>query len=233
MKGLRALFVSDLHIVKRTTRADFEALIAKFRDASPDMLLLGGDYSDTVEGTVRFFEALRDFRPPLGSYGVIGNNDARAWTFRLEELKRVMAGARCEMIINGAVHLPVNGGMLDIAGIDEYLYGKPNAKGLYPDHPTPNRYRILLSHYPYRVDPAPDLMLSGHAHGGQFNLLGLTPFSFGFERLEHPEHRDWVCLALSGLHEVGDMKLLVSKGIGASRIQLRVGVRPEIDLLVF
>ena len=29
------------------------------------------------------------------------------------------------------------------------------------------------------------------------------------------------------------MKLLVSKGIGASRLQLRVGVRPEINLLVF
>jgi predicted MPP superfamily phosphohydrolase len=29
------------------------------------------------------------------------------------------------------------------------------------------------------------------------------------------------------------MKLLVSKGIGASRLQLRVGVRPEINLLLF
>ena len=60
--------------------------------------------------------------------------------------------------------------------------------------------------------------------------FGVTPYAIGFERLTKPHIHS---LAISGLHDLGDMKLLVSKGIGASRLQLRVGVRPEINLLLF
>lgn len=232
MRGLRALFVSDVHATRRTADADFRALRQKMAGTQPDILLLGGDYSDRAEGTERFFEALRGFKAPLGIYGIIGNNDAEAWDGRLEALKRVMAEAGCEMLINGAFHLSVNGGTLDIAGVDEHLHGEPSAEGLYPARPAPDRYRILLSHYPRPATPEPDLTLSGHTHGGQFNLFGITPFNLGFERFKR-RRRELSSLAVSGLHRVGGMQLLVSKGIGASRIQLRVGVQPEINLLVF
>ena len=39
--------------------------------------------------------------------------------------------------------------------------------------------------------------------------------------------------AFSGMRRVRGTRMLVSKGIGASRIPLRVGVRPEIDLMLF
>ena len=69
-------------------------------------------------------------------------------------------------------------------------------------------------------------MLSGHTHAGQFNLLGLTPYSVGFERrFRH--------LAIRGLHRVGDMHLLVGSGIGVSRLPLRIGASPRIYLMEF
>lgn len=233
MVGLRAVFVSDIHATRRTTGEDLRNLWRRVIGVRPDILLMGGDYSDTVEGALRVFESLQGVDVPLGIYAAIGNNDAKAWTNRLEELKRAMFRASCEMLVNGAIHLPLKGGVLDIAGVDEHLYGKPDVRGLYPERPQPNRYRILLSHYPRPIQPTPDLMLSGHTHGGQFNLMGITPFNLGFERLTRPNHRNLSPLAISGQHEVGEMKLLVSKGTGASRIQLRVGVRPEINLLEF
>ena len=92
------------------------------------------------------------------------------------------------------------------------------------------RCRILLSHYPVLPDERPDLMLCGHTHGGQFNLLGLTPFAIGFERLvSRKPHARYI----AGLHKQGGTQVLVTKGIGASRIPLRVGVRPEICLIRF
>ena len=230
LRGLRVLFATDMHVLPRTTRAELDGLVDLMAGTQPDLLLLGGDYSDSASDCVRFFEALAGHSFPLGCFGVIGNNDAEAWEGNLRELRRIMSRAGCKLLVNQAVEIPCHGGTLCVGGIDEYRYGHPTAKSLWRGRASGERYRILLSHYPVLTEDQPDLMLCGHTHGGQFNLLGLTPYVIGFERLTKP-HRP--TMAISGLHDLGDMKLLVSKGIGASRLQLRVGVRPEINLLTF
>ena len=230
MRGLRAMFVSDLHVLKRTTQAELDALVKRIADAEPRLLLLGGDYSDRAADCARFFKALGRYSFSLGSYGVLGNNDAEAWTDDISGLRRLMSGAGCRLLVNEAVEIPFNGGALSVAGIDEYRYGRPRPESLWRGRNNEDCYRILLSHYPVLPERRPDLMLCGHTHGGQFNLLGLTPFAIGFERFKRPKRAS---VAVAGLRDVGGMKLLVSKGVGASRLQLRVGVRPEIDLLVF
>jgi len=230
MRGLRAMFVADAHVLSRTTAAELDGLVDRIAEADPHLLLLGGDYSDDPENCVRFFDTLGRLSPPLRAFGVIGNNDAEAWRGNLRELRRTMARAGCRLLVNQTVDIPLEGGTLSVGGVDEYHYGKPRPDALWRGTPHVNRYRILLSHYPVLPVEGPDLMLSGHTHGGQFNLLGLTPFVIGFERFNRPPRAS---AAISGLHDVDGMKLLVSKGIGASRLQLRVGVRPEINLLAF
>jgi len=230
MRGLRAMFVSDVHVRPNTTQAQLDALVDRIAKASPQLLLLGGDYSDSAEDCVRFFRALGRFSFPLGAYGVLGNNDAEAWMGHLKALRKTMSQAGCRLLVNTSVDIPLGGGKLCVGGIDEYRYGNAHTNRLWSADDSGNRYRILLSHYPVLPQARPDLMLSGHTHGGQFNLLGLTPYAIGFERFGKPYRAS---TAISGLHDVGGMKLLVSKGIGASRLQLRVGVRPEVNLLVF
>ena len=230
MRGLRAVFVADVHVLGRTTRAELDALIGRIAAAGPHLLLLGGDYSDDNDNCVRFFDALAGLSLPLRAFGVMGNNDAEAWKGNLRTLRRTMSRAGCKLLINQSVCIPLDGGTLCVGGIDEYHYGHPRPDRLWRDPVRQPRYRILLSHYPVLPDERPDLMLCGHTHGGQFNCLGLTPFAIGFERFGHPPRAS---AAISGLHDVDGMKLLVSKGIGASRLQLRVGVQPEIDLLAF
>ena len=230
LRGLRALFIADLHVLPRATRAEIDALAARIAAVEAQLLLLGGDYSDDAEGCVRLFEALGRLRFPLGGFGVLGNNDAEAWEGNLKSLRIVMKKAGCRLLVNQSVDLPYSNGRLCIGGVDEYRYGHPRSDGLWRNSPSVNRYRILLSHYPILPKERPDMMLCGHTHGGQFNLLGLTPYAIGFERFNRPRRASQ---AISGLHDVDGMKLLVSKGVGASRLQLRVGVRPEIDLLCF
>ena len=229
MRGLRAAFVSDTHVLPRTTRAEIDALVDAVAALEPKLLLLGGDYADHAEDAVRLFDALSRLRVPRGGFGVIGNNDAEAWAGRLDALKAVMDRAGVRLLVNSAVDLPMAGGTLRIAGVDEFKSGVPDARGLYPDARGEGEYRLLLSHYPVMPAVRPDLLLCGHTHGGQFNLLGLTPFAIGFERMKPRVPT----LAISGQHDIDGMRLIVSKGIGASRLQLRVGVRPEIELLRF
>ena len=229
MRGVTAVLLCDTHVLPRTTDLEIRALSGKIAALKPDLLLLGGDYADRREDAERLFGALSIVTPPLGGWGVPGNNDAEAWG-DLDGLRRLMAGAGFPLLVNESVQVPLNGGTLCIGGVDERKFGSPRARGLFPEAHSQDCYSILLSHYPCMPDATPDLMLSGHTHGGQFNCLGLTPFSFGFERLFR---RGMEALAVSGLHAVGGIRLLVSKGVGASRVQWRVGVRPEIDLITF
>ena len=138
------------------------------------------------------------------------------------------------MLVNRQEVIPVPGGEIVLAGAAELKHGEARLKGLLRKRPERAEYRVLLSHYPALPEPesgcAPDLMLSGHTHGGQFNALGLTPYSVGFERLYG---RRIAPLGVAGWMDMDGARLLISKGIGASRIPLRVGVRPEIEWLRF
>ena len=228
MRGLRALFITDVHVVSRTTDGDLRAFMEKLSAVEPDILLLGGDYADDAENARRFFEALAVLRPPLGCFGVLGNNDREAWP-EVGELREVMAAAGCRLLVNEAECVALPGGELVVSGIDEFKYGAPEMeRALLPRRE--DRCRILLSHFPVVPEPMPELVLSGHTHGGQFNFLGLTPYTIGFELLFQRTVR---LERFSGMASIGGGQLLVSKGIGASRIPVRAGVRPEIELLAF
>ena len=229
LRGTRALFLSDAHVTRRTTEADLDAFAARVAEIAPDLVLWGGDFADEAVHARRLFNHLRAIAPPLGSFAAPGNNDREAWS-DLGRLREVMADAGIRLLVNESVEIPVGAGWLTIAGVDEYFRGAPDSAGLYPETVGPDAWRLLISHFPILPERLPDLMLSGHTHGGQFNLLGLTPYTIGFERLFS---RKFPPAYVAGIYEAGATRLLVSKGIGASRIPLRVGVRPEIDLVVF
>ena len=219
MRGIRALFVSDVHLRPSVSDAKLHALIQRIRSAQADLLLLGGDYAETDADCARFFQALSACDFPLGAYAVPGNNDPQD----TEVLTRMMAPARVVLLKNRCAQVNLKGNRLEIGGCDERKFGFPRTRNLFSARAG---YRILLSHYPARPDCACELMLSGHTHAGQFNLLGLTPYSIGFERSFHH-------LAIRGLHRMGGMHLLVGNGIGVSRLPLRVGASPRIHLLEF
>jgi predicted MPP superfamily phosphohydrolase len=68
-----------------------------------------------------------------------------------------------------------------------------------------------------------DLVLSGHAHGGQFRLPfvgGLFAPNQGF----FPEYD-------SGLYTDGQTQMIVSRGVGNSRFPVRFNNRPEVILI--
>lgn len=219
--GLRAAFVSDVHATRNFC---LEPLIECIVGCKPDIIFFGGDFADTREQALRLFEAFRALSAPLGIFAAPGNNDVEAFgsNAALAEAMEVFGG---RLLVNGSVQA----GPLAVGGVDELKYGRPVYDGLFAGR---TGFRVLLSHYPSmpKAD-LPDLMLSGHTHGGQFNALGLTPYAIGFERVGGMSNRAPVMI--SGFGRVGGVRVLVSKGVGASRIPLRIGVRPEVHLLKF
>ena len=219
--GLRAAFVSDIHFAKRFSSG---RLIECIMSGRPDIIFFGGDFADRREHALRLFDAFRVLRAPLGIFAAPGNNDIEAFGSHAA-LSEGLACFGCRLLVNESVQT----GPLTVAGVDELKYGQPVYDGLFGGT---TGYRVLLSHYPAMPKGEnPDLMLSGHTHGGQFNAFGWTPFAIGFERVGGNSRLAPV--RVSGFEQIGDMRMLVSKGIGASRIPVRIGVRPEVHLVKF
>ena len=88
-------------------------------------------------------------------------------------------------------------------------------------------YNILLSHKPnyYRIyeSSGADLVFSGHAHGGQFRLPSGIP-------LYTPDEGFFPRYA-QGLHKIGNMILIVSRGLGQSIIPFRINNSPELVIV--
>lgn len=218
MRGLRALFVSDVHLRDCVSDRALSRLIEQMRETKADILLLGGDYSESERACERFFEALRDLDLPLGKYAAPGNNDVRY----MELIERMAKDAGVTFLKNGSASIPLNGGTLRIGGCEDHRNGAPRTEGLFEE----GGYRILLSHYPVMPESACELMLSGHTHAGQLALGRLMPYCLDFESELH-------MIEVRGLHRHGDIQVLVGNGIGTSILPLRIGARPEIYVLTF
>lgn len=219
MQGLRALFISDVHLRRCVSDARLNALIDQITALKPDLILLGGDYAEHSDQCLRFFEAFRGAACRLGCYAVPGNNDHDS----IDDLDSIMARSGVTLLKNRCARLDLPGGRLMIGGCDEHKYGAPDTAQLFTSDAD---YRILLSHFPVMPECRCDLMLSGHTHGGQCNFLGITPYSIGFERR-------FRLLGVKGERRIGDMRLLIGSGIGVSRFPFRLGAAPQIYLLNF
>ncbi|MBQ3574796.1 MAG: metallophosphoesterase family protein [Clostridia bacterium] len=218
MRGLRIGFVSDVHLRRSVSDEKLGALIEKMRAMDADMILLGGDYAESPEDCARFFRSLSGIRPKYGIYGVFGNNDFIC----RDTLRDIMAESGVQLLLNEAAYIDLPGGRLWLAGCDDHKYGSPETKDIFPG----GDYRILISHQPCMPECEAELMLSGHTHGGQFNFFGVTPYFIGFEFARK-------MLLVHGLKRIGNMQLLVGKGIGVSRLPIRIGAAAELYLIEF
>lgn len=92
---------------------------------------------------------------------------------------------------------------------------------------TTQPFSIVLSHRPEAFDAycemGADLVLTGHAHGGQFRL----PFVGG---LVAP-HQGLLPEYDAGLYTEGHTNMVVSRGLGNSLFPLRFNNRPEVVLV--
>jgi predicted MPP superfamily phosphohydrolase len=111
-----------------------------------------------------------------------------------------------------------------VIGIDDEHTGHADPEAAFrhvPDGGT----RVVLSHIPEVADGIGDrggaLVLSGHTHGGQFNVPGITA------RIAKNMGRRY----MNGFYRVAGQVLYVSAGIGAS-VPIRLGAPTEVAVFV-
>ena len=217
LAGMKLAFFSDIHASPRFSDAAMEALLARVAALGADIVCIGGDFAEDEESLARLLRFFPLLSPPLGVYACLGNNDRE-----LPGFAQMLEG-HAHLLVNESVFLEG----LRLGGVDERKHGHPRPEAVFPHDGA--SARVLLSHYPvacdFGVGARPDLQLSGHTHGGQFNVLGITPYTFFFE----PRRHAWV----SGECTLGGVRTIVSNGIGMSRVTLRVGAPPQIHCIRF
>ena len=231
--GYRIAHVSDLHNAEMGK--DNEKLLTILRDADPDMIAITGDLIDSrstnVEIALNFIREAVKIAP---CYYVTGNHEARISEY--DELKEAMKAAGVTVLEDAQTEISLTGESITLIGVNDpsyqtdYLFGDAesvmNAK-LEELHADSDGYTILLSHRPELFDTyadhGMDLVLSGHAHGGQFRL----PFIGGVVAPNQglfPEYD-------AGIYTEGNTNMFVSRGVGNSILPFRINNRPEVILI--
>lgn len=222
MDGLTVVQLTDLHISRLFPAPWARAVVKKTEALAPDLILITGDLIDgTVEARVADVEPLRGLRAPLGVLAITGNHEyysgEAAWMARFGDLG-------FKVLANTHAAISRNGGTLYVAGLTDMAAARfadpmPDLTGTLAGIPA-GAPVILMAHRPGGANAAAaagvGLQLSGHTHGGQ--ILGLhfitKAANDGF---------------VSGMYQVGAMRLYVSNGTGLwSGFPIRLGLPSEI-----
>lgn len=242
--ALRIAVITDLHVGEPTMPLSrVEEIVAATNALRPDLIALLGDFPAghrTLSRHVALPElaaVLARLSAPLGVHTVLGNHDwwqdprAQAARRGPVAVARALEAAGLPVMENDAIRLVHDGhpfwlvGLADqipfeIQGFRRGLDDLPGSLAKVGDDAPV----ILLAHEPdifVRVPARVSLTLSGHTHGGQVRLFGyspITPSHFG-NRFAY------------GHVVEGGRHLIVSGGLGTSRIPVRFGVPPEIVLV--
>ena len=231
--GYRIAHVSDLHNAEMGD--DNEKLLAMLRAAEPDMIAITGDMIDSrntdVDVALAFAEKAMQIAP---CYYVTGNHEARVSEY--DELKAGLEACGVIVLENERMQIEMSGEFITILGVDDpsfntdYLFGDSASvvsNTLAEISTEDDAFTVLLSHRPELFDTYADsgmnLVLSGHAHGGQFRL----PFVGGLVAPNQGVFPKYD----SGIFTENATNMIVSRGIGNSLLPFRFNNRPEVILV--
>ena len=222
---LRLMLITDLHCCLYGKNQ--EILMNKIAEAKPDAILLSGDIIDDQRDPANSFLFLEQAVKEYPCFYVTGNHELR--TGKADLYKEQMQEIGIHVLEGENIVFEFNGKKINLCGIDDPSSGLETMQldsafsGI-----DKTLYTVLLAHRPershiYQNYPA-DLVVCGHAHGGQWCIPGLLNGFFAPNQGFFPKYA-------GGLYEFGDMKEIVSRGLDTHRLIPRIFNPPEIVLI--
>ena len=231
LSGFTIAQISDLH--NEEFGEGQKKLLNMVSECNPDVIAITGDFIDcrhpNVDIAIEFIEGAVDIAPV---YYIPGNHER--WVFKeYKDLCQRMKEAGVHLMTDTQEPLFYNNNEIVCMGIkdpDFYDAAESDTKKLLTREVinefeyTEEDFTLLLSHRPELFDiyteAGINLILTGHAHGGQFRL----PFIGGLAAPNQglfPKYD-------AGVFSENDTNMVVSRGIGNSIIPLRFNNPPEI-----
>lgn len=199
---------------------------------NPDVVMLAGDIFDgkkRQKNAKNFLDTIGEAYP---CYYVTGNHEF--WSEEADTMIEYVESAGITVLRGETVTTNINGNEINVCGIDDPevdLYDKDSMSFVSQlsdcrEACANGRYSILLFHRPERVfnykDYGFDLVLSGHAHGGQWRIPGILPGVYAPNQGIFPTFT-------SGKYKFDDTILIVSRGLAKGTTPVpRIFNHPEI-----
>lgn len=231
---IRLAVAGDFHVRKGESKR-LNRIVNAIREQSPDIVILVGDFafasSDPQENTLdlalmsQIFRKLRNGgKTPV--FACLGNHD---YAYGAAKIRKMLEDADITLLEPGTAQLHFG------ENCDVFLGGVLNTSTREVDpktipFPPPDFYgaSLFVIHSPDLVLDLPReagyaLTLAGHTHGGQICLPGRIPFVPHASRIgDEYAH---------GMFEEDGKDIFVTRGVGESRLRMRLFCPPEIVVI--
>jgi predicted MPP superfamily phosphohydrolase len=258
LEGMQIVQLSDIHLSGYISRKDVRRAVDMANDLGANLAVVTGDLitgsGDSIADCV---DEIRHLRAPLGAWGCNGNHEIYA---RAEdEAAYLYAQAGMKLLRQQNAQITFKGAQFNLIGVD--YQRERTSRGQRQQtlagveslvrRDMPN---ILLSHNPNSFNRAAELgielSLAGHTHGGQIQVEildhRLSPARFMtdyiaglYQRPLFAPNPDDTTRSSSARFDLSQAtrheplsSLYVNRGIGTVGAPVRLGVPPEISLLV-
>lgn len=228
---VRLAVVTDFH-----SSDNADDVVAMVASCAPDAVLLVGDlFDDDTQNrpTERTLSLMRQLSAQYPCYYVSGNHEA--WTGEMDALYQQTEEAGVTVLRMSSGVLTVRGQRIALCGIpDPYemvFSGAPDTeeqlRQALEDVDSAD-FTVLLAHRPellakYAQFPL-DLVVSGHAHGGQVRIPGVLNGLYA-------PNQGWFPKLAGGAYTQDGTTLIVSRGLAVRTWLPRIFNRPEVVLV--
>lgn len=228
---VRLAVVTDFH-----SSDNADDVVAMVASCAPDAVLLVGDlFDDDTQNRPpeRTLSLMRQLSAQYPCYYVSGNHEA--WTGEMDALYQQTEEAGVTVLRMSSGVLTVRGQRIALCGIpDPYemvFSGAPDTEEQIRqamENVDSADFTVLLAHRPellakYAQFPL-DLVVSGHAHGGQVRIPGVLNGLYA-------PNQGWFPKLAGGAYTQDGTTLIVSRGLAVRTWLPRIFNRPEVVLV--
>ena len=234
---IRVALVADLHSCAYGEGQ--RELLEAIEKEAPDLLLLGGDIFDHEIPNDRAVAFLKGIQGKYPCYYVTGNHEYWSGKEGFAEKMAILDSCGAIRLSGDMDTIEIKGTKLNICGVDDpYAWADngfliENRDGSYREQVQQvaelarnGHFTILLAHRPelfsYYSQYGFDLVLSGHAHGGQWRIPGILNGVYAPNQGLFPAYA-------GGRYEQNGTVMIVSRGLARESTRVpRFYNRPEL-----
>lgn len=223
---VRLAVVSDLHSCAYGDgqRTLLDAAAAQ----APDAVLMTGDIVDDEMPEENAWTAMAGLAAAYPCFYVTGNHEW--WIADTERVLRRMEELGVAVLQGECAPLEVNGQTVAVCGIDDPDSGESEEQLAAAGNTVmENTFTVLLAHRPERIADYLaypfDLVLSGHAHGGQWRIPGILNGLYA-------PHQGLFPTYAGGRYDFDGAAFIVSRGLARESTKVpRIFNRPELVIV--
>lgn len=219
--GLRIVQLSDLHIGSGVPDGRIISAVREANDLKPDLVVLTGDFvTNSRDPLSRVPQILEPLNAPR--VAVLGNHDH--WS-GAEVIQSGLERIGVSVLQNENTALRLRGVDFNVLGIDDSTTRNDDVEAAYRG--AGKASRLVLTHTPSCARKLPAwediLCLSGHTHGGQWNVPKLT------RGIYQAAGQPW----FRGAYTVRGNQLYVNRGLGFGKgtRMPRINSDPELSVI--